>query len=166
MKTAVILASSRKNGNTHQLVQCYINRHSGDVFDLSDFEISVYDYEHHNSDDDFIKLINRLLKYDRLVFATPVYWYAMSAQMKVFFDRLSDLLTVNKQAGRRLRGKSCFVLATGTDDSAPQCFAQPFRLTCDYLAMRYLGMLYCKCDPDFDKEQHIEKIRLQLDKII
>ncbi|MDA5312487.1 flavodoxin family protein, partial [Vibrio cholerae] len=70
------------------------------LFDLSDYAISFYDYEHMNRNDDFIHLINKLAEFDHLVFASPVYWYSMSAQLKVFFDRLSDLLTIEKELGR------------------------------------------------------------------
>ncbi len=44
-------------------------------------------------------------KYDVLIFATPVYWYSMSGIMKVFFDRITDLLTIKKDIGRKLKGK-------------------------------------------------------------
>ena len=35
-----------------------------------------------------------------IIFVTPVYWYAMSGRMKVFFDRWTDLLKIDKDTGR------------------------------------------------------------------
>ena len=39
--------------------------------------------------DDFLSIINQLIKFDHIVFDSAVYWYSMSAQLKVFFDKLS-----------------------------------------------------------------------------
>ena len=157
MKTAIILGTSRENGNTHKLVELYRGYKCADVFSLDDYSISFYDYEHKNIGDDFLSLVEQLLKYDNLIFASPVYWYSMSAQMKVFFDRLSDLLTIDKQLGRKIKGKTCSVLATGVDVKAPLCFEQPFILTVNYLGMNYQKMLYCSCVDDFVEKEHSEK---------
>jgi len=158
VNTAIVLGTSRKNGNTHKLVELYQNNKSADVFFLSDYSISIYDYEHKNKDDDFIGLAKKLLEYDHLVFATPMYWYSMSGQMKVFFDRLSDLLTIEKDSGRGLRGKTCSVLATGVDLEPPACFEQPFILSAKYLGMDYKEMLYCSCEDSFHEIEHIDKL--------
>lgn len=64
------------------------------------------DYEHQNSNDDYLKLMKEIIKkYDTLIFTLPIYWYSMSGIMKVFFDRIADLLTFEKELGRQLRGK-------------------------------------------------------------
>ncbi len=41
--------------------------------------------------DDMDDLVKKVLAADVLVFATPVYFYTMSAQMKVFIDRLTPI---------------------------------------------------------------------------
>lgn len=46
---------------------------------------------------------------DNIVFATPVYWYAMSGRMKIFFDRFTDLLYTHKSIGKNLKGKKLFI---------------------------------------------------------
>jgi multimeric flavodoxin WrbA len=60
-----------------------------------------------------------MIEHDAIVFATPVYWYAMSGLMKVLFDRFTDLVTVRKDLGRRLRGRRVFLIACGTDPDLP-----------------------------------------------
>ena len=50
-------------------------------------------------------------KYDTIIFATPVYWYSMSGILKVFIDRITDLLTIEKELGRKLRGKKMAVVS-------------------------------------------------------
>lgn len=87
--TAIIYGGSRKNGNTRQVVDAVAHRLSADIFDVAEYEISFYDYEHKNRNDDFFPLIETLLKYDCWVFASPIYWYTMSAQLKMFVDRIT-----------------------------------------------------------------------------
>lgn len=162
MKTAIILASSREQGNTHQLANLYIKHQPCDLFNLSDYSISAFDYQHNNLGDDFIALIKVLVNYDHLIFATPVYWYAMSAQMKLFFDRLSDLLTIEKALGKSLNGKSCSIMATGNDDKAPDCFIEPLKLSAKYFGINYTGILYCCCKQNFIIEEHMSTIKSYL----
>ncbi|EPM3870522.1 flavodoxin family protein, partial [Vibrio cholerae] len=125
MKIAVVLGTSKSDGNTRKLVEVFQASTDTTLFDLSDYAISFYDYEHMNRNDDFIHLINKLVEFDHLVFASPVYWYSMSAQLKVFFDRLSDLLTIEKELGRCLKGKSVSVISTGFNKACPSCFSEP-----------------------------------------
>jgi multimeric flavodoxin WrbA len=158
VSTAIVLGTSRVNGNTHNLVKLYQEYKSADVFCLMDYSISIYDYDHKNTEDDFIALARKLIEYDHLIFATPMYWYSMSGQMKIFFDRLSDLLTIEKELGRGLRGKTCSVLATGVDIEPPACFEQPFILSANYLGMDYQKMLYCSCDDNFIEQEHSDKL--------
>ena len=164
MSTAILLGTSRQHGNTHQLIKLYLKYRDADVFNLIDYSISIYDYEHNNKEDDFLRLTKQLLKYDHIIFATPVYWYSMSASMKIFFDRLSDLLTIEKKLGRQLRDKSCSVLATGVDKTPPDCFEQPFILTAKYLGMNYRNMLYCKCNDNFNVSEHLNLLLNYMDK--
>jgi multimeric flavodoxin WrbA len=147
LKTAIILGTSKLNGNTHKLAKAFVKMCPSEIYNLNDFDISNFDYEHKNKDDDFIQLIKKLNSFDHWVFATPVYWYSMSSQMKTFFDRLSDLLTIQKDQGRKLRGKSCSLLVTGSDEKLPSSFGQPFALTANYLEMDYKGACYTQCSP-------------------
>lgn len=139
-KKVIILGSSRKNGNTTKIVDEIAKESGIDVIDLSDYNISHYDYESKNREDDFLPLIRRILEeYDTLIFATPVYWYNMSGIMKVFFDRFSDLIRIEKETGRKLRGKKIGVISNSHDDEIEDSFYIPFKKSADYLGMEYLG---------------------------
>jgi len=82
---------------------------------------------------------------DVIVFASPVYWYSMSAQMKTFFDRLTDLTGGDlKPVGKSLAGKPVFTIATGGSPSAPDSFVRPFADTAGYFNMRWGGLLYAQ----------------------
>jgi multimeric flavodoxin WrbA len=143
LKSVIIFGSSRGDGDTMKLVE-FIKKETGIIcLDFNDYEISPYDYLHQNKDDDFIPLMKTILEnYDAIIFLTPVYWYAMSAQMKIFFDRITDLLTIEKSLGRKLRGKSMVALSTSNGNNLGQEFWLPFEKSAEYLGMNYLGSLH------------------------
>lgn len=143
MNKLVILGSSRKDGDTKKIVDQLIAASKWDVIDLNDYNIGYYDYEHRNLDDDYLQLMQGIIrKYDVLIFATPVYWYAMSGIMKVFFDRITDLLDIEKDLGRKLRGKSMAALSCSVGDNLGEDFWIPFQETARYLGMDYLASLH------------------------
>ncbi|MAQ01564.1 MAG: FMN reductase [Alteromonadaceae bacterium] len=165
MNSLVILASSRSGGNTARLSQEIAKRLQADFVDLLGLSISYFDYQHRNIADDFIPLMERIVTADFVVFATPVYWYSMSAQLKTFFDRFTDLLTVKKELGRKLRGLPISVIATGTDAELPSDFETQFELIADYLGLVYREPLYCCCADGFNLQQHQQAIQGYLDRI-
>jgi multimeric flavodoxin WrbA len=137
----VILGTSRSDGDTRRAVDAAFGS-LADSLDLNDYDVSVYDYNHANQNDGFASIMVKVLAADPLIFATPVYWYAMSAQMKTFFDRLSDLINVEKTKGRAMAGKCAWLIVTGVEESLPDGFEVPFARTCEYFDMRYLGAGY------------------------
>ncbi|MEP0177368.1 MAG: NAD(P)H-dependent oxidoreductase [Paraglaciecola sp.] len=154
MTTAILFSSSRAAGDTFHIVKYLSDNSAIQMFNLSEYNISFYDYEHQNNADDFLPLMAKLVQFEHIIFATPMYWYSMCAQMKVFIDRLSDLLTIDKPLGRQLRGKQCSLISTGYDSNAPDCLWQPFELTAKYLGMHYKEMLYLSCPSDFKLADH------------
>lgn len=143
MKKAIILGSSRKNGETKKVVNELIRISGWDLIDLTDYKISHFDYEHLNRKDDFIDLLKRITtNYDVLIFATPVYWYSMSGIMKVFFDRITDLLRIEKDTGRKLRNKYMAVISSSNGDNLKDDFWLPFKKSAEYLGMNYIADLH------------------------
>ena len=139
-RKVIIVGSSRSNGNTTKIVEKISHQIKADVIDLNDFEISYYDYESKNTNDDFLPLIKSVIEnYDTLIFATPIYWYSMSGIMKVFFDRFSDLIRIEKELGRQLRGKNMFVISNSDEATIDYDFYLPFRLSAEYLGINYIG---------------------------
>lgn len=143
MKAAIILGSSRKDGETRKVVDELISISQWDLVDLTNYNISHFDYEHRNKTDDFIALMKRLVNdYDLIIFATPVYWYAMSGIMKVFFDRLTDLLRIEKEVGRKLRNKCMAVISCSNGNNLEEQFWLPFKKSAEYLGMHYVADLH------------------------
>ena len=140
MAKLIILGSSRTHGNTHQIVSKMRSITNWDMIDLNDYNIGYFDYEHKNIHDDYLELMREVIKkYDTLIFATPVYWYAMSGIMKVFFDRFTDLLTIEKALGRHLRGKKMAALSCANEHNLGAAFWLPFQHTASYLGMEFIA---------------------------
>lgn len=143
MKPILILGSSRSNGDTAKLTQFIQKRTDWKLINLKDYDISYYDYEHKNIADDFIPLMEDIIKeHDTIIFATPVYWYSMSGIMKVFFDRITDLITIRKDLGRTLKGKSMAAISCSIGNNLEDSFWLPFKLTAEYLEMAFIQGLH------------------------
>ena len=151
-----MFSSSRRNGNTGQLIDRIARDLNMEVVDLAQKNISAYDYEHRNRGDDFEPLMKRVLTFDQIVFATPVYWYAVSPAMKTFLDRISDFLDLPDllDDGRRLRGKRAYVVCTSIYDEAPASFMGAFRDTFEYLGMRFGGVAHANCRDGYVPARH------------
>ncbi|MDF1678039.1 MAG: flavodoxin family protein [Legionellaceae bacterium] len=152
----IIFGSSRSTGGTRKAVDNVFEAlgKTLPVTDLVDCELKEYDYEF-RQDDDFKAIIQRALQYDVIILATPVYWYSVSAKMKIFIDRLSDLLAIHKALGRQLRGKKMAVIASYyTYPEGKDGFEQPLKNTAKYLGMDYVGTYfhYSGENPNAQKE--------------
>ena len=143
MKKVIITGSSRNDGDTKTLTNELLKKTNWDLIDLNDYKFGYYDYKHNYKNDDYIELMRKIIdKYDTLVFATPVYWYSMSGIMKVFFDRITDLLEIEKDLGRKLRGKNMAVVSCSIGNNLGDVFWLPFSETANYLGMEYLGNIH------------------------
>lgn len=167
MSKVIIFGSSRSFGNTRKVLNEIIGQSAIDLVDLSDFAIAPFDYEHRNAHDDFLPLIEKLIAYDHWIIATPVYWYSMSTQHKIFFDRFSDLLDIRKDLGRKLCGKKLFVIAS-FQSSYPRGFEDTFAQICEYLNMNYTGCSFVYSGTEnseflLKNEGFIAKARLELE---
>lgn len=151
-----VFSSARRHGNTGQLIDCIAGELGLEVIDLATLRLSGYDYEHRNRDDDFEPLLRRLVDYDQLIFASPVYWYSVTATMKLFLDRLSDCLDLPDllETGRRLRGKQAYIACTSICEAAPASFVDTLADTFEYLGMRYGGIAHANCEHGYVAARH------------
>jgi len=99
MNVIGISGSPRTNGNTNYILDEVLNSAaksgaSTSKFVLSDMNIKpclAHDkcssFKRCAQNDDFCNLLDRYLEADGVILATPVYYFNMSAQMKMFLDR-------------------------------------------------------------------------------
>lgn len=98
----VINSTNRKNGNSEVLVNEFINgakeNNNVEVINLKElnFGFCIGCLACQNTgkcvlNDDISKIIDIVKNADILVFATPIYYYAMSGQLKTFLDRMNPL---------------------------------------------------------------------------
>lgn len=142
MNPLVILGSARPDGETRRAIDLAFAPEAIDLVVLPDFTIGGYDYKHSNTQDGFGDIAQKMAGADDIIFATPVYWYAMSAPLKIFFDRLTDMTENLKALGKQLAGRQVWVMATGVEPALPDGFEVPFARTADYFGMRYRGAGY------------------------
>ncbi|MCF6224795.1 MAG: NAD(P)H-dependent oxidoreductase [Xanthomonadales bacterium] len=158
--TIAIFASARRDGNTGKFIDWIASELDIKIIDISEKNISAFDYQHKNLNDDFLPLINQLLEYKNILFVTPVYWYAASAQMKVFIDRTSDLLSLEelKDTGRGLRNISAYIVCTSTSPQADPSFLTAFKNTFEYLGMNYAGHVHANCENGYKPEEYRDSV--------
>lgn len=158
--TIAVFASARRNGNTGKLIDWIASELEIDVIDLSEKAISPYDYDHKNLNDDFLPLFHKLLEYEKIIFVTPVYWYAPSAQMKIFIDRTSDFLDLEelKDIGRQLRKKTAYIVCTSISSDADSSFINSLKDTFGYLGMKYGGYIHANCEEGYVQENYRQDV--------
>jgi multimeric flavodoxin WrbA len=107
--TIVVLSGSpRKSGNTDKLADAFVNgarsrEKTVTLFRVADMTIGGcrgcgYCFENKGvcvQKDDMFQILDVLRKADAIVFASPVYYFDMSAQLKLAIDRTYALLKEN-----------------------------------------------------------------------
>lgn len=154
MSIAVIYGSSRRDGNSEQLAKRLTEGFKADHIYLADYKIEpIQDYRHAKKEpypeDDYRAVIDRVLAKDKLVFATPIYWYGASGLTKTFIDRWSQSLREDKDGFlAKLGDKSAWVIGIGDDD--PQIkgipLVQQFQYIFGFTGTRYEGYILGKAN--------------------
>lgn len=124
MKVLVISSSPRKGGNSDSLCDSFIkgaqeSGHSVTKVFLKDKKINyctgcgfcnTNDYTACSQKDDMAEILEQMVNTDVIVMATPVYFYAMCAQMKTFIDRCCSRYT-------HIINKNFYFILTAADDN-------------------------------------------------
>lgn len=165
-KPLIISGSSRQDSNTNFYLHTVFGQTDFIQINLIDEHVTPYNYSNiYPENDSFVKITETILQHQTIVYATPVYWYAMSGLMKTFFDRFSDLISIRKDVGRKLKGRSFFLLAVGFDPQMPEGFEIPFKLTTQYFDAQFVDMLYFSVNKNLDVNPSTERISQFLEKV-
>lgn len=161
MSTCIIFGSSRSDGNTGLLVSELIKQTGATLFDLNDYDFGYYRYAH-DQKDDFLSLFEEIVRFDHLIFCTPVYWYSMSAVMKSFFDRISEPLRTKPELTDALVNKNLLLFSMSSSSEEYPYFHKPFKDSTKYLKMVYKGHVHCWLENKQLPESVLEQINLLL----
>lgn len=160
----ILVATARNDGNTMCAVErlrCRFPPEATTLLDITALKLREFEYHPADETDGFLAVIETIIAHRCVVFATPVYWYAMSGPMKTFFDRLSDLLVKPelRSTGRALAGRDVSLLATGTDPELPAGFTEPFIKTASYFGMHWRTSCYVQSiDGARPGEEELQKL--------
>ena len=130
MKVLGIVGSPRKNGNTAVLVKEVLDTAAS--YGVETEMINVTDYDIKPCDgcetctptgkckikDDMQAIYTKLLESDGIVFGSPVYFWGVTAQLKVLIDRSFVF-----RRGRRLRNKVAGAVLVARDTGASSAFS-------------------------------------------
>ncbi len=146
----VLTGSPRKNGNTRMLADAFVQgaREAGldvQVIHVAEWNIAPckgcgYCLEHEGvciQQDDMKQIMPHLYSARTIVFATPVYYFAMSAQLKTALDRMYATL------GKPPAIDSCALLAVygDTDTTVPEALIHNYKVFTGYCGWKDLGIV-------------------------
>jgi len=107
-------------------------------------------------DDDMTPLIDKIRDADALVFASPIYFFTVNAQMKVFMDRLLALFGEEKFdaiAGK----KAAIALSYGAEDpldSGVTCAYDMYHKGLGFLGVEFVGCVHASANEGGAVEQN------------
>jgi multimeric flavodoxin WrbA len=126
-KIVILLGSPRKNGNSERLAKSFatgsesqgahvrfFRLHNMNIKGCSDCRQCWSSGKHCIVADDMSQLYESIDNADVIVFATPLYWYSWSAQIKAVWDRM--LPYVSDKAKTTVKGKQGVLLVTAGDE--------------------------------------------------
>ena len=158
-KILVLLGSPRKKGNSTTLANQIIKGAEAagaevESIYLNGLEIKpcqgCYACKKENSkgcvvDDDMQSLYPKIIASDAMVIATPVYWFNMTAQIKIFMDRCFGLFDAEFTVNPLYKKQIAIAMSYGDTDpfnsgcvNALRSFQDAFR----YVGAKMVGMVY------------------------
>lgn len=150
MNIVVLEGSPHKNGSSNMLAGQFIKGaeeagHSVTVLDAAHMDMHpCLGCEHCGMDDecaykdDNVFIRDALLSSDMVVFVTPIYYFGMSAQLKMVIDRFYSYTT--KLSGKHLKAVLITAAWDSNDDVMPYT-AEHYKKLCRYMHFENVGMI-------------------------
>ena len=150
MKITVLFASPNKNGSTTLLTEQFKkgaeeSGHAVEVIDVCKLKVNPcigcvrcgYEGPCVQKDDNHI-VRNALLNTDMVVFATPLYYYGMSAQLKIVVDRFC---AYNSSLNSRHLKSALLTVACNADDWTFYALEAHYKTLVRYINFEDMGMV-------------------------
>lgn len=153
MKIVVLTGSPHKNGTSNTLVNEFIrgaeeNGHTIKRFDTPFLRIHpCIGCDHCGMNgpcafqDDMPKILDTILESDMIVFATPIYYFGFSAQIKSAIDRFYSR---NGQIQRKHLKSAFIATAWNNDEQVMSGIEKHIDILIDYLNLDNQGMILAK----------------------
>lgn len=150
MNIVVLTGSTNKNGSTNLLAEEFARGareagHSVEIFDAAHANIRPCTgcvhcgYEGPCVQKDDVNAIRaRILGADMMVFATPLYYYGMSAQLKTLIDRFCAF---NSSIQRKHMRSALLAVAWNNDDWTFEALMAHYRTLTRYLNLTDMGVV-------------------------
>lgn len=150
MKIVVLEGSPNPNGSTHILADCFRQGaegvgHTVEMIDVAHVDIHPCTgcihcgYEGPCVQKDGVEEIRqKILNADMLVFATPLYYYGMSAQLKTLIDRFCAF---NSSIQRRHMKSALLSVAWNSDSWTFEALETHYQTLVRYLHLQDMGMV-------------------------
>ena len=150
MKIVILLGSPNKNGSTRILVDSFVrgaeaSGHVCEVIDVCRADVHPCTgcvrcgYEGPCVQKDGVETIRKkLLNADMVVFATPLYYYGMTAQLKAVIDRFC---AYNSSLNRRHLKSALLTVAWNADDWTFEALAAHYKTLVRYINLEDKGMV-------------------------
>ena len=150
MKITVITGSPRKNGNTFAMVDAFMQAARAKGHEVVRFDAALMQvggcracmtcYKTGKAcsfDDDFNRIAPHILDADAVVYAAPVYWYTIPAQIKGVIDRVFSFVV----GGKEIAGKKCGIITCCEehDPTVMEGVTMPLKRTFNLLKWNCVG---------------------------
>lgn len=163
MKILALLGSPRKGGNTDLLLEEYIKgiKEAGKPTEITKVYLNSKSIHGCNAceacrsttigqcviKDDMQELYPLFREANMVIYATPIYWWSVSAQLKAFMDRCYALGQVE---GSFTGKKAALLMTYGGElpNSGPELVKTAFEDICEYKEMK-LVHVYSVCTDDY-----------------
>ena len=173
METVILFGSPHRDGNTIQIVNALSDGlkqkgYNVRMLYLNDLNIrpcqgcyACIPKGTCKINDDMKDIRKYMIDSDLIVYATPVYWYGPSGQLKLAMDRGISFL--DNEYSSRLKGKKVVTLMTCAEDNTDtfQPALDMFKKTFDLLGLEYAGSVEapgCVVGTNIKKE-FIQKVK-------
>ena len=150
----VLTGSPRKGGNSELLADAFINGALEKGHKVNKYESafkSIHGCKACDAcwsnekvcvfEDDFIELAQFLNVADTIVFSTPVYWFGMSAQIKLAIDRLYSYMSPRCQNKLKIKESCLIACAEDNDEKVFEGILGTYRGIVNYLNWENRGIL-------------------------
>ncbi len=148
MKITILNGSPRKNANTAIMAQEFAKGaqaagHDTEILHIGGMKISgcmgcKYCFSHNGEciqKDDMQEVLNSIDKADLVVFASPIYWFDITAQLKCAIDRMYA------RGGIGFHFNKAILLLDSHSDGVYEAAISQYRMTCDYLKWENKGII-------------------------